>query len=101
MMLFSLRKKPTVIIQPGFYVSVCLWIVCVGYSARFFIAVDSTLCKKDGTMRQGEPNAEKNFACLTAFTACYYFLFAALIWIVVMLRLMRIHSTLFISRRYR
>ncbi|XP_003747064.1 smoothened homolog [Galendromus occidentalis] len=77
----SSKKYPAV---TGFYVSVCLLIVCVGYSAQFFVGADGILCKKDGTIRQGEPNAEENFACLTVFIACYYFLFAALAWIVVM-----------------
>ncbi|OQR71892.1 smoothened-like [Tropilaelaps mercedesae] len=62
------------------YFAVCILIVCAGYAAQFIVGRDPILCKKDGTIRRGEPSAKENLVCVANFVACYYFQNAAYAW---------------------
>lgn len=60
--------------QAIYYMNICFFIASVGYSYQFRPgANDSTICRKDGTLRTSEPRY---------FTSCHTFLVVQHIYVV-------------------
>ncbi|KAL1441946.1 hypothetical protein MTO96_008160 [Rhipicephalus appendiculatus] len=76
------RQYPNVMV---FYMNLCLLLMCVGWLAQFLPgAREDITCRRDGTLRSGEPSSGENLSCVAIFFLCYYFLLAALCWLVLL-----------------
>ncbi|KAH6919918.1 hypothetical protein HPB50_029094 [Hyalomma asiaticum] len=76
------RQYPNVMV---FYMNLCLLLMCVGWMAQFLPgAREDITCRRDGTLRSGEPSSGENLSCVAIFFLCYYFLLAALCWLVLL-----------------
>lgn len=76
------RQYPNVMV---FYMNLCLLFMCVGWLAQFLPgAREDIVCRRDGTLRSGEPSSGENLSCVAIFFLCYYFLLAALCWLVLL-----------------
>lgn len=76
------RHYPNVMV---FYMNLCLLLMCVGWLAQFLPgAREDITCRRDGTLRSGEPSSGENLSCVAIFFLCYYFLLAALCWLVLL-----------------
>ncbi|XP_022199353.2 protein smoothened [Nilaparvata lugens] len=78
----SANKYPALVI---FYINVCFMIVSLGWLAQFLPGGrDDIVCRKDGTLRIGEPSAGENLSCVIVFVLVYYFLMAGIVWFVIL-----------------
>uniref|UniRef100_A0A1B6DDX7 Protein smoothened n=1 Tax=Clastoptera arizonana TaxID=38151 RepID=A0A1B6DDX7_9HEMI len=78
----SASKYPALVI---FYINFCFLIVCVGWLAQFLPGGrEDIVCRKDGTLRVGEPSAGENLSCVVVFVLVYYFLMAGIVWFVIL-----------------
>ncbi|XP_075546978.1 smoothened, frizzled class receptor isoform X1 [Dermacentor variabilis] len=76
------RQYPNVMV---FYMNLCLLLMCVGWLAQFLPgAREDITCRRDGTLRSGEPSSGENLSCVAIFFLCYYFLLASLCWLVLL-----------------
>ncbi|CAN7999019.1 unnamed protein product, partial [Ixodes hexagonus] len=76
------RQYPNVMV---FYINLCLLLMCVGWLAQFIPgAREDITCRRDGTLRSGEPSSGENLSCVVIFCLVYYFLMAALCWFVML-----------------
>ncbi|CAN8027445.1 unnamed protein product [Ixodes persulcatus] len=76
------RQYPNVMV---FYINLCLLLMCVGWLAQFVPgAREDITCRRDGTLRSGEPSSGENLSCVVIFCLVYYFLLAALCWFVML-----------------
>lgn len=76
------RQYPNVMV---FYMNLCLLFMCIGWLAQFLPgAREDIVCRRDGTLRNGEPSSGENLSCVAIFFLCYYFLLAALCWLVLL-----------------
>ncbi|XP_075238286.1 smoothened, frizzled class receptor [Lycorma delicatula] len=90
----SSRKYPALVI---FYINFCFMIVCVGWLAQFLPGGrDDIVCRKDGTLRIGEPSAGENLSCVVVFVLVYYFLMAGIVWFVILMYALNVSFQAFI-----
>ncbi|XP_077516954.1 smoothened, frizzled class receptor isoform X2 [Amblyomma americanum] len=76
------RQYPNVMV---FYMNLCLLFMCIGWLAQFLPgAREDIICRRDRTLRSGEPSSGENLSCVAIFFLCYYFLLAALCWLVLL-----------------
>lgn len=76
------NRYPNVMV---FYINLCLLFVCIGWLAQFLPgAREDITCRRDGTLRNGEPNSGENLSCVVIFILVYYFLMGALCWLVML-----------------
>nr|NP_001071819.1 smoothened protein [Ciona intestinalis]BAE06698.1 smoothened [Ciona intestinalis] len=73
------NKYPARII---FYINLCFFMACIGWLAQFFSnARNEIVCRRDGTMRLGEPvGTGESPSCIVIFVLVYFFLMAGIIW---------------------
>ncbi|XP_011339232.2 protein smoothened isoform X3 [Ooceraea biroi] len=76
----SANKYPSLEI---FYINGCFMVSCIGWLAQFAGSREVIVCRKDGTLRMGEPSGE-NLSCVVVFVLVYYFLMAAMVWFVIL-----------------
>ncbi|KAL4218471.1 hypothetical protein ACF0H5_023205 [Mactra antiquata] len=76
------RKYPTVIL---FYINGCFLIATLGWLAQF-INRNDVICRKDGTIRKGEPliGSGESASCTVVFVTIYYFMMAGIVWFVML-----------------
>ncbi|XP_063701101.1 protein smoothened isoform X2 [Culicoides brevitarsis] len=75
------NKYPALVI---FYINLCYMIVCLGWLAQFVSGNrEDIVCRRDGTLRQSEPQGGENLSCIFVFICVYYFLIAAMVWFVI------------------
>uniref|UniRef100_A0A0K8S5C7 Protein smoothened n=1 Tax=Lygus hesperus TaxID=30085 RepID=A0A0K8S5C7_LYGHE len=75
-------KYPALVI---FYINYCFLMVCLGWLAQFVPGGrEDIVCRKDGTLRLGEPSASENLSCVIVFVMVYYFLMAGVAWFVIL-----------------
>ncbi|XP_064480541.1 protein smoothened-like [Ornithodoros turicata] len=68
-----------------FYINLCLLFVCIGWLSQFVPgAREAITCRRDGTLRNGEPSSGEHLSCMVVFFLVYYFLMAALCWFVML-----------------
>ena len=73
-------KYPALIL---FYMNGCFFVGSIGFLAQFSTgAREDITCRKDGTMRLGEPSEGENLSCVIVFVIVYYFIIAGCIWFV-------------------
>ncbi|CAH1406701.1 unnamed protein product [Nezara viridula] len=76
------NKYPALVI---FYINLCFFVVCMGWLVQFLPGGrEDVVCRKDGTLRTGEPSAGENLSCVVVFVMVYYFLMAATAWFVIL-----------------
>nr|CAB3266401.1 smoothened protein [Phallusia mammillata] len=65
-----------------FYINLCFFLGSIGWLAQFFDdARDEIVCRRDGTMRLGEPvGTGESPSCVIIFVLVYYFLMAGITW---------------------
>lgn len=75
------NKYPALVI---FYINLCYMIVCLGWLSQFISeSREDIVCRRDGTLRQSEPQGGENLSCIFVFICVYYFLIAAMVWFVI------------------
>ncbi|XP_060582294.1 protein smoothened-like isoform X2 [Ruditapes philippinarum] len=76
------RKYPAVIL---FYINGCFFIATLGWLAQFTSRED-VICRKDGTIRTGEPliGSGETASCTVVFILIYYFVMAGVVWFVML-----------------
>nr|XP_039263187.1 smoothened homolog [Styela clava] len=69
-----------------FYINVCFFLCTFGWLAQFFQdSRNEIVCRKDGTVRLGEPvGHDESPSCVIIFTFVYFFVMAGVAWFVVL-----------------
>ncbi|XP_065342940.1 protein smoothened [Cloeon dipterum] len=77
----SSERYPALIV---YYLNLCCVFSNLGWLMQFLPGNRSDiLCRKDGTARGFEPSMGENLSCIVVFIIVYYFMIAALVWIMV------------------
>ncbi|CAB3378559.1 Hypothetical predicted protein [Cloeon dipterum] len=67
-----------------YYLNLCCMLSNLGWLVQFLPGKRSDiLCRKDGTARGFEPSMGENLSCIVLFIFVYYFMMAALVWLMV------------------
>ncbi|CAL1530064.1 unnamed protein product, partial [Lymnaea stagnalis] len=68
-----------------FFINACFFLGSIGWMSQFAgNARNDIVCRKDGTVRKGEPQASESISCTVVFIIVYYFLVAGISWFVML-----------------
>ncbi|EDO45534.1 predicted protein, partial [Nematostella vectensis] len=78
----SQNRYPSVIL---FFMNACFCVASVGFLIQFSSdARRKVVCRRDDTMRLGEPTESDSFLCVLTFVLVYYFSLAGMTWFVML-----------------
>ncbi|XP_013084066.2 smoothened homolog [Biomphalaria glabrata] len=76
------KRYPALIL---FFINACFFLGSIGWMSQFVgDARRDIVCRKDGTVRKGEPKANESISCTVVFIIVYYFLVAGVSWFVML-----------------
>ncbi|KAH9492607.1 hypothetical protein Btru_024044 [Bulinus truncatus] len=76
------KRYPALIL---FFINACFFLGSIGWMSQFVgEARRDIVCKKDGTIRKGEPQSNESISCTVVFILVYYFLVAGISWFVML-----------------